>query len=183
MSITLRPLTTHDANYSRVIDLYKSAFPGARRIPTWVLRYKLRNGKAGFNVVYSRDTWVGLVYITEHHNIVFMHFLAISEACRSAGYGNMVMNLIKDAHAGKRIVANIEELDQRANNYQQRIKRKSFYEKCGFTSSGYLVKEPGEKLEMMIFGGSINKEEIEAVYNNLFGGILGFTIKPRVTRI
>jgi ribosomal protein S18 acetylase RimI-like enzyme len=183
MSITLRPLTKHEANYFKVIDLYKRAFPGARRIPTWMLRYKLRNGKTGFNVVYSRGTWIGLIYITEHQDIAFMHFLAISESCRSVGYGIKVMNSIKDSHAGKRIVANIEELDEQATNYQQRMKRKSFYERCGFSSSGYLVKEPGEQLEMMISGGTISKEEIEEVYNNLFGGVLGFVLNPKVTRI
>ena len=183
MSITFRPLTKHDANYCKAIDLYMRAFPGAQRIPAWMLRYKLRNGKAGFNVVYSCDNWIGLIYITEYQDIAFMHFLAISESCRSVGYGIKVMNAIKDTHAGKRIVANIEKPDEQAKNYLQRIKRKSFYERCGFSSSGYLVKEPGEQLEMMIFGGLISKEDIEDFYDNLFGGVLGFFVKPKVTRI
>jgi len=183
MSINLRPLTKYNSNYAKVIDLYKKAFPEAQRIPTWILRYKLRNGKVGFNIIYAHDTWIGLIYITEYKDIVFVQFLAISESYRSGGYGSKVMDSMKDTHSGKRIVLNIEELDKQATNYQQRLKRKAFYEKNGFSSSGYLVKEPGEQLEMLILGGSISKEEIEAMYKNLFGSILGFFFRPKVIKI
>ena len=89
---------------------------------------------------------------------------------------------MKVMHAGKRIVLNIEKLDEQERNFEQRIKRKAFYEKNGFSSSGYFVKEPGEKLEMLIFGGSISKEEIEAMYKNFFGSIIGFLLRPKIIK-
>ena len=180
MSINLRPLNQNDDNYSKVIDLYKKAFTTAQRIPTWILKFKLRKGKVGFNVLYANDTWIGLIYTTEFKDIVLVHFLAISESFRSGGYGGKVMDSMKVMHSGKRIVLNIEKLDKQEKNFEQRIKRKAFYEKNGFSSSGYFVKEPGEKLEMLIFGGSINKEEIEAMYKNLFGSIIGFLLRPKI---
>jgi len=183
LSINLRPLNQNDDNYSKVIDLYQKAFTTVQRIPTWVLRFKLRKGKVGFSVLYADDTWIGLIYATEFKDIVLVHFLAISESIRSGGYGTKVMDLMKVTHSGKRIVLNIEKLDEQEKNNQQRIKRKAFYEKNGFSSSGYIVKEPGEKLEMLIFGGSINKEEIEAMYKNLFGSIIGFLLRPEIIKI
>ena len=183
MSINVRPLTKCDINYLKVIDLYKEAFPGAQRIPTSLLRYKLRNGKEGFNVLYEDDTWIGLIYATEYRDIVFVQFLAISESFRSDGYGSKVMESMKYMQPGKRIVLNIEELDEQAKNYQQRIKRKAFYEKNGFSSTGYIVKEPDGRHEMLIRGGIISEEEIEAMYKNLFGNIIGFFIRPKVIKI
>lgn len=183
MSINFQPLTIHDVNFSKVVDLYKEAFPGAQRIPAWLLRYKLKKGKTGFNVLYKDDTWIGLIYATEYEDIVFVQFLAISELFRSDGYGSKVMDSMRDMHSGNRIVLNIEVLDEQADNYQQRIKRKAFYEKNGFSSSGYIVKEPAERLEMLIVGGSISKEEIEAMYKNLFGSVIGFFIRPKVIEI
>ena len=180
MSINLRPLNQNDDNYSKVIDLYKKAFTTAQRIPTWILKFKLRKGKVGFNVLYADDTWIGLIYTTEFKDIVLVHFLAISESFRSGGYGSKVMDSMKVMHTRKRIVLNIEKLDKQAKNFQQRIKRKAFYEKNGFSSSGYFVKEPGEKLEMLIFGGSISKEEVEAMYKHLFGSIIGFLLRPKI---
>jgi hypothetical protein len=183
MSINFRPLTKDDANYSKVIDLYKEAFTGAQHIPAWILRYKLKNGKAGFCTLYEDDTWIGLIYTIEYKDIVFVQFLAISESFRSEGYGSKAMSSMSDMHSGKRIVLNIEALDDQAENYQQRIRRKAFYENSGFSSSGYIVKEPAERLEMLIHGGTISKEEIEAMYRDLFGSILGFFIRPEVIKI
>ncbi len=183
MSINLRPLTKYDNDYSKVIDLYKKAFTTAQHIPAWVLRFKFRKGKVGFNALYADDTWIGLIYTTEYKDIVLVHFLAISQSYRSGGYGSKVMDLMKVTHSGKRIVLNIEKLDKQETNYQQRVKRKAFYEKNGFSSSGYIVKESGEKLEMLIFSGSISKEEIEEMYKNLFNGIIGSLLRPKIIKI
>ncbi|QBY05372.1 GNAT family N-acetyltransferase [Thalassotalea sp. HSM 43] len=183
MSITLSPLSKLDANYSEVIDLYKSAFPEAQHIPAWFLRYKLRNGKQGFSTLYSNETWVGLIYFTEYKDIIFVQFIAISAACRSNGYGSQVMDELKQTYPQKRIVLNIQPLDEHANNYQQRLKRRAFYQKNGFDSSGFIVKEPGEKLEMLIYGGSISKDEVDDMYSHLFGSILSRFVKPQVIKI
>lgn len=183
MSINFQPLNKYDVNYSKVINLYKEAFPGAERIPTYFLRYKLRSGKKGFNVLYENNDWVGLIYYIEYKDIVFVQFLAISESFRSAGYGSKVMESIRNMQSGKRIVLNIEELDEQAENYQQRIKRKAFYEKNGFSSSGYFVKEPDGQYEMLIREGSISKEEIEGMYKKLFGHVISFFIRPKVIKI
>ncbi|MCF6437600.1 GNAT family N-acetyltransferase [Pseudoalteromonas sp. MMG022] len=183
MSINFQVFNSNDANYLKVIDLYKEAFPGAQRIPTFVLRYKLRNGPKGFNVLYENDKWVGLIYCTHYQDIVFVQFLAIAGQFRSKGYGSKVMNTMSGMYPTKRIVLNIEQIDTRAKNYQQRVKRKAFYEKNGFTSTGFLVAEPGEMHEMLIRGGSINQEEIESMYKSLFGKFLGFFIRPKVIKI
>ena len=45
------------------------------------------------------------------------------------------------------------------------------------------MKEPGEKLEMLIFGGSISKKEIKAIYKNIFGSIIGFLVRPKIIKI
>jgi GNAT superfamily N-acetyltransferase len=183
MNINLRPLSQSNDNYLDVIDLYKKAFTTARNIPTWLLKFKLRNGKDGFNVIYAGDIWVGLLYTTEHKDIILVHFLAISESYRSDGYGSKVMDLLKITLANKRIVLNIEKLDKHEKNYEQRVKRKAFYEKNGFNSSGFIVKEPGEELEMLILGGTIQKTEIEAMYKDLFGSMLGYFIRPKIIKI
>jgi hypothetical protein len=182
MNINFSPLTKYDDNYSNVIDLYKTAFTTSQNIPTWFLKFKLRKGKEGFNVIYADKTWIGLIYTTEHKDIVLVHFLAISESYRSGGYGSKAIDLMKVIHVGKRIVLNIEILDEQEINYQQRVKRKAFYQKNGFTSSGYIVKEPGEKLEMLIFGGNISKKEIEAMYKHLFGNIIGLLLRPKIIK-
>ena len=94
MSINFRPFNKSDNHYSRVIDLYKEAFPGAQRIPRFLLRFKLRKGKKGFSVLYDGEEWIGLLYLTQYRDIVFVQFLAVSESIRSRGYGSKVMDAL-----------------------------------------------------------------------------------------
>lgn len=183
MSINFRPFNKSDNHYSRVIDLYKEAFPGAQRIPRFLLRFKLRKGKKGFSVLYDGEEWIGLLYLTQYRDIVFVQFLAVSESIRSRGYGSKVMDALGALYPEKRMVLNIEEVNEQAKNYQQRIKRKAFYEKNGFISTGYLVKEPDQMQEMLIRGGSISKQEIELMYKELLGNIIGSLIRPRVIKV
>lgn len=180
MSISFSPVLAGDENYSRVIDLYKTAFTTVRHVPTWILKLKLRKGKSGFDSIYDADTWLGLIYTTEHKETVFVHFFAISDSIRSGGYGSKVLNFLKAKHLGKRIILNVENLNEQENNYSQRVKRRAFYEKNGFVSSGYVIEDSSEQLDMLIFGGSINKEEIEVIYGQLFKGILGPLFRPKV---
>ena len=143
----------------------------------------MRNSKAGFHALYGRDTWFGFIYLKEFKDIVFAKFFPISEQRSSGGYGSKVMDLMKGNYAKQRIVLNIGELDDTADNYQQRIKRKAFYEKNYFSSTGYMVKEPVERQEMLIRGGSISKEEIDDMYKHFGGIILYSLLKPEVTEI
>jgi len=182
MSITFYSVSSDSNNYIEVIDLYKEAFPEGRKVPKWFLKYKLRNGKVGFSALYSEEEWIGLIHITEYEDIVFIQSIAILESCRSKGFGSQVLDCLKSENLGKRIVLNIEVIDKQASNYKQRVKRKGFYENNGFLSSGFTVKEPGENLEMLIYGAGITKKEIESMYKSLFGRILGFFLKPEVTK-
>jgi len=183
MSITFYPVSNDNLNYIEVIDLYKEAFPEARKVPKWLLKYRLRNGKVGFSSVYSEDVWVGLIHITEYKDIVFIQTIAIVKSSRSKGFGSQVLDYLKNLNTGKRIVLNIELIDEQASNYKQRLKRKAFYKNNDFSPSGFAVKEPGENLEMLIYGGGITKMEIESMYKKLFGSILGLFLKPQVTQI
>ena len=183
MSIKFTPLSREDNNFSNVIELYKEAFTTVRRVPSWLLRFMMRKGKPGFSVLYDNNVWIGLLYVTEYKDLIFVHFFAISKPSRSQGYGSKVISAIRELYADKRIVLNIEELDEQQKNYPQRVKRKAFYEKNGFTSSGYIVKEPEERLEMLILNGEINKAEIGAMYRHLFGGVLGALYRPKVLKI
>lgn len=180
MSINFQPVAYSDANYLKTIALFFEAFPSAQTLPRWVMQYRMRKGKPGFSILYDDDIWIGFIYIKYYNDIVFIKFLAISELHRSSGYGSKVMDSIKDRYVGQRIVLNIEALDKYANNYQQRVKRKRFYIKNGFTPAKYMIKEASEKQEMLIYGGVITKEEIISMYKQFLGKFLYNLLKIEV---
>ncbi|WP_418607097.1 GNAT family N-acetyltransferase [Pseudoalteromonas sp. US3C1013] len=183
MTITFRPLNKRDINYSKVIELFFDAFPNVQRLPAWVVKYRMRNGKNGFDVIYDHNKWVGFLYTKEYKKIVCVKFFAISESLRSSGYGSKVMDSMNEKYSDKRIVLTIEELDEKKENYQQRVKRKAFYEKNGFSSTGFIIREPAERQEVLIRGGTISQEEIEAMYKHFLGNLLFSLLKIEVLKI
>lgn len=82
----------------------------------------------------------------------FVLYLATNEQIRSQGYGSMILDEVKQMTGGKECVLHIEALDENAENYEQRIRRKHFYEKNGFHSTGYMYKESDVEYEVLSTG-------------------------------
>ncbi|WP_372627826.1 GNAT family N-acetyltransferase [Arsukibacterium sp.] len=183
MSVTFSPLNKHDVNFSKSIDLFFEAFPKVQRLPAWVVKCRMRNGKNGFDVIYDENKWIGFIFTKKYKDIVSVKFFAISELLRSSGYGSKVMACLNEKYSDKRIVLTIEELDEQEENYQQRVKRKAFYEKNGFNSTGFIIREPAERQEVLICGGTTSKEEIEAMNRHFLGGLLFSLLKIEVLKI
>jgi ribosomal protein S18 acetylase RimI-like enzyme len=59
-------------------------------------------------------------------------YLAVDGSLRGKGYGSRVLSQIKAEKPGQRTVLNIEPLDEKAPNAEQRRKRLAFYERNGF---------------------------------------------------
>lgn len=70
---------------------------------------------------------------------------------RSKGYGTRVLEQFKEKYQDKTIFLEIEEVIKNADNYTQRVKRQSFYERNGFGKSNIYMKTDteGHGLEIM----------------------------------
>ena len=168
MGINFRPA---EENSSKVKALYENAFPKRERAPFWLLRQKARQSHVAFHSLYDDESWIGLLYTFEYADILLVLYLAIDDSCRSGGYGSKALTALRADHPDKRIILSIEQIDEQAGNYEQRVKRRSFYEKNRYTSTGIIVEELGQPFEMLISGGSITPEETRDVYRSLLGKI------------
>ena len=180
MSIDFLPAAIDKENSAKIESLYKDAFPNSERVPFWLLRYKAKQNNVAFNSLYENESWIGLLYTIEYRDILLVIYLAIDASCRSGGYGTKVLTALRENHPNKRIVLNIEQIDKQADNNAQRVKRKRFYEKNGYTSTGIIVEELGQPFEMLISGGSITSEETRQVYRSFLGKILSLLPVLRV---
>ena len=180
MSIDFVPAAIDKENSAKIESLYKDAFPKNERAPLWFLRHKAKQSNVAFNSLYDNESWIGLLYTTEYRDILLVIYLAIDASCRSGGYGTKVLTALRENHPNKRIVLNIEQIDKQADNNAQRVKRKRFYEKNGYTSTGIIVEELGQPFEMLISGGSITSEETRQVYRSFLGKILSLLPVLRV---
>lgn len=180
MSISFVPAVTDKENYTQIELLYEDAFPKYERAPLWFLRYKAKQSDVSFDSLFDNELWIGLLYTFEYEDILLVLYLAIDASCRSGGYGTKVLTALRENHPNKRIVLNIERIDERSDNYAQRVKRKRFYEKNGYTSAGIIVEELDQPFELLISGGSITPKEIRKVYRSFVGKILSLLPVLRV---
>lgn len=155
--------------------LYKEAFPRNERIPINILQLLTRKNKAKFYGIYDGEEFIGLLYNVYYKDIVLILYLAINNNFRGKGYGSKVLDLIKQKYSQNRIILNIEQIDENSSNNKQRIKRKEFYPKNGFTSLNYTVKEGKETYEMLCYSknkSKVSKEEYESLVKYFLKNIL-----------
>jgi GNAT superfamily N-acetyltransferase len=173
MSINFVAVGADKEHLTRIKSLYESAFPKSERAPFWFLRYKAQQCEVAFNSLFDDESWVGLLYTFEYRDILLVLYLAVDASCRSGGYGTKVLTTLREDHPDKRIVLTIEPIEELADNYEQRVKRKRFYEKNGYTSAGIIVEGLGQPFEMLISGGAIAPEDVRKVYRSFLGSFLG----------
>lgn len=121
--------------------LYEAAFPPAEKMPFRLLLKKAQNSNASLFAVTDTGEFKGIAYTVWHKDIVFLFYLAVDEQSRGKGVGSDILRLIGEKFSNCRIVLNIEAPDENAPNNEERIRRKQFYLKNGFTEAGYQVKE------------------------------------------
>lgn len=178
MSIRFKKVTKTCNTYKDVKKLYRTAFPADERIPFWFLMTKSKGKNAGFYNVYEKEKWVGFVYLIRYQDIIYIFYLAVSEKERGGGYGSKILKKITDKYQEKRIILFIEPVDKNADNYEERVNRKNFYEKNGFYDLNYQVSEKNVIYSALGYGNRVSKKEYLLLIKNYFGKIL-FTLYYR----
>lgn len=192
MKITLRAVRKGSSDYEQVQKLYRRSFPLAERAPFRQLMRWSDGRRAQMYALYDESAagaeecgngddnragkrgghdgkWFGLAYFVRCQDVLYLFYLAIDENSQGKGYGSALLAAVRRHFAGRRVILNIEEVTDTAPNYEERIKRKRFYEKNGFHEMGYTVKELGVVYEMLGMGEIVTRKEYIALMRSLIG--------------
>ena len=150
----------------KIKSLFKRAIPVNERTPFFWLYAKRKRPNVSFVNVYDGDTWVGAVFFSTHKDLVYVWIFAIDDSLRSKGYGSAVFTEIKRLYPNHRILLGIEEPDENSKNNEQRIKRKQFYERNGFRSTGLVANQMGVGIEVMLVGDT-ESFHIDELFENI----------------
>ena len=167
-------------DFQKIKLLYKSSFPRQEQTPINMLLRRAKKGKAIFNAYYDEDIFAGFAYIATYNDITFVWYLAVDGVHRSKGYGAQILNHIKALHPKNRIALTIEALDENAKNNAERIKRKDFYIKNSYMSTGILIRLFGMRYEVLTYGGTCTAQEILKINKKLLGAVLFAFFKPKI---
>ncbi|UFU00208.1 GNAT family N-acetyltransferase [Radiobacillus kanasensis] len=181
MSLRLVSINKDLKDINNIKNLYKNSFPVNEQIPFWYLLYKSKKNYVDLFALYDNELFVGFTCLITNKDITFVLYLAIDNSHRSRGYGGKALSKIKECYPNNRVVLNIEEVNVSAKDYQQRMKRKSFYLKNGFKNSRFKLKEVNNNMfEVLVNKGDITKEEYLNLFKKFTGRTIFVFVKPKL---
>lgn len=145
--------------WKEVKEIYLEAFPKSERKPFFTLRHSVAKGKALLLTAAEDGCLQGFVMVIPYADMVMVDYLAVSGKIRSRGTGSGIIREVCRRFSDKKIVLLIERPDDTAENRRQRIARRNFYIRNGFTSSNIYITGHSGNMEILKFSGTISLQE------------------------
>lgn len=159
----------------QVRALYESAFPREERIPWWLLRINGQRNGIGLSAWMDGDVFCGFTAWVTVEDLHFLLFFAVAEELRGEGYGTAILTELRKKFAT--VTLNVELLDPAAENYDQRVRRVSFYRKNGFYDTGWDVWEIGGRFRVLSTRQQLDIRVYRKVFRKLSCGIWKVKLK------
>lgn len=168
MIITLKRINLFSKDYKKISRLYRTAFPANERAPMWFMTMKSENENVDFWGLYANEKWVGLAYVINEGSASYLFYLALSESMRGKGIGSRALQSLLIHYEGQRLFLALEQLDESADNFDERQKRRKFYMKNGLKPLSLTIREATVTYDVM-GTGNVKPEEYESMMKKYLG--------------
>lgn len=156
-------VTKKSKHYKEIAGMYKEAFPRVERCPLWVMNQNLKKGNAEFLAFLENEKVLGMSYSIMNDEFVYLFYLAVKKEYRGQGNGSRIFQELNRRYGNRCFFLARETLDEKAENYDQRVNRKAFYEKNGFHNLPGHIKEAGVTFDIMGNDGPIGKADYQSL--------------------
>ncbi len=119
-------------NYDQVVALQTTAFPPEECWSMEEILQLIESPHILYKTFWEGDQLDAIMFYNVGQTMVYLFYLAVEERLRSRGYGARLLRWIADAYPEHSIVLNIESPGVGADNEEQRLRRRAFYERNGF---------------------------------------------------
>lgn len=151
--------------------LYHTAFPKEELLPWWIVRLLTVQKCVDLTGYYKEDTFAGFTFTATTEDILFVLFFAVEDKQRGQGLGSEILGCLQENNPGKTIVLNVEPLDEKAENNDQRIRRMAFYKKNGFYDTGYNIREVGGVFRVLATAPELDTAAYGKVFRKMSLGL------------
>lgn len=158
-----------ETQFQQIETLYLSAFPSVERKPFSLLRQKSQEGQVEILAIESLEgDFLGLAITVLHQDLVLLDYFAIAPIMRGRNIGSKALGLLKERYSGRRLLLEIEDTEEEAENKSERIRRKEFYLRNQMIVMSYLVELFGVKMQILTSDNSVSFEEYHSIYSSVF---------------
>lgn len=149
--------------------LYEISFPPDERMPFERMLKRCEDGSMRLISVESESgELLGFANITLCYDALVLNYFAIAPDKQGRGYGTAVVAELKKRYPERSIVIDIEDDSVEADNKEQRIRRRLFYERLGFFALPYRLSIFGVPSIIMSSGREYSFEEYLDVFASAF---------------
>lgn len=156
-------------DWKRIKKLYMSAFPVCERKPLVVIWYKQQKKAADVWLVEEEGEFLGLAITMNGPDLILLDYFAINDSKRGNGYGTRALKLLQEKYADYRFFLEIERTDVKADNIEERKRRKVFYLQNGMTELNVYAVLFGVDMELLGYQCKVSFEEYRDLYVSNYG--------------
>ncbi len=150
----------------KIYNLYQSAFPASEKKPFSMIRTMWKKGKSDVWYCEEDGKFAGLVITINGPEKILLDYLAVAKNRRGQGIGSGILKKMREKYAGKGVFLEIETVDETAENYEERKRRKQFYLSNGMTPLNVFVELFGVDMELLGFECYLTFEEYHDFYRD-----------------
>lgn len=158
--------------------LYSRAFPVTERKPFGVIRQMHRAGRSDVWVVRRSGRPAGFATTINGDGLILIDYLAVTEACRGQGVGSAALSALMAAYPGCGLFVEIESAFEPGADQPERMRRRRFYERCGFSSCRTMASVFGVPMELMGAGCCVDFAAYHSFYCTHYSRWAGQHIRP-----
>ncbi len=152
--------------WARIYRLYQAAFPSSEKKPFSMIRSMCKKGKSDVWYCVENGKFAGLLITINGPKEILIDYLAVAENRRGQGIGSQMLKKMREQYTGKGVFLEIEIVDETAENYEERKRRKQFYLSNGMTPMNVFVELFGVDMELLGFDCHLTFEEYHDFYRD-----------------
>ena len=141
----------------QLYDLYDKAFPAQEKKPLQIMENLIADNRMEMLAMVDEDEFVGLAInlIDTEQNRALLDYYAIVPEKRSGGYGSKGLEVLLDRFKNQKYIFEIETQDEKAENAEERKRRKAFYLRNGLKETGLFVNAYNTDFEILTPDGEL----------------------------
>ena len=144
--------------------LYRRAFPREERKPFSIIRRMHRAGRTDVWILQQGGQFAGFASTVNGDGVILLDYLAVAERFRGQGAGSAALTALCNAYPGQGLFVEIESPFADAKNRAERLRRRAFYERCGFLPSRTMADVFGVPMELLCHGCTMDFDAYHHFY-------------------
>lgn len=150
-------------NDRKAKKLYTSAFPKIEQLPYWRLKFGSFLKTQDFFAFTRAGEVVAIAFLLAGEECALLYYFAVEESLRGTGIGSECLALLKQYYTQPLAVI-MKPMDADAEDAAQRLRRKAFYERAGFSTAEMTVTDWSGSFAVFT---TANKPDREKLYRML----------------